>query len=221
MSLTNAELRQPAKQAKPVSGQFIDRTVVADATFLLSAIALAALAYGLFYVPAIFMDDWTSVLERVLTGEAKWLDLTDSRHLLFTPFLLQYHLVGVQIHVYHFILIALTVLMALLFYKIVSRLPIVHAKSFGGVVALIFLLYPTNYTHMWLIMLGVSCAIVLTLLYAYLLLRYAEGGHRLQLIGALACLLLSLGIYEAQIGVVSVWAVTLLLLYRQQPLRAA
>ena len=216
MSLTNAELGHQVKVTEPPRLWFRSWRVAPDIVFCLAAIAVAYVAYGLFYAPAIFMDDWTSVIERVIIGEAKWFDLSDSRHLLFTPFLLQYVLFGLQIPVFHALLWVLHIVMTMLLYKLTDRLPLPHAKPFAAIVALLFLVYPTNYTHMWLIMLGVSCGIVLTLMYGYLLLRYAEGGRWPLLVVAQICLLASLGLYEAQVGVATLWAFVLVLLYRQQ-----
>ena len=56
----------------------------------LSLMAITAFfAFGLYFEPALFMDDWTSVVERVATGTARWFDPDMRRPLLFTPFLLQ------------------------------------------------------------------------------------------------------------------------------------
>ena len=185
---------------------------VIAATFLL--IAVAGVAHGLYYAPALFMDDWTSVVERVVTGNAKWLDVAHRRPLLFSPLLLQHRMFGLNIAAYYVVLCWLYALLALLLYRIAIRMPVVHRHMFGLVAALLFLVYPTNYTHMWLIMLGVHCAVGLTLGYAYLLLRYAEGGGGPFLLFAAVCLLISLGIYEAQIGVACAWALVLYFMYR-------
>lgn len=218
MSLTKLELTPSAGAGDSTKSSALGGLSASDIFVFLLLIAVAVLSYGVFYVPAIFMDDWTSVLERVITGSAKWFDLMDSRHLLFSPFLIQYYLLGIYVPGYSIVLGILYVLMALLLYKIVKRFPLVHQRAFAVVVAILFLVYPTNYTHTWLIMLGVHCAIVLTLLYGYLLLRYIERGRPLILALALVCLLVSLGIYEAQVGVAGAWAVALMLMFRRSPL---
>jgi hypothetical protein len=182
---------------------------------LLPILVIAYLAYGPFFVPALFMDDWTSVIERVITGNAHWLDLADSRPLLFAPFLIQYRLFNLNVTAYYAILWSMYVLMAFLLYKIVNRLPLENGRLFGLLIALLFLVYPTNYTHMFLIMLGIYCAIALTFLYGYWLLRFAEGERWLYLVLASTCLLVSFGFYEAQAGVAAAWAVILLIVYRQ------
>jgi len=181
----------------------------------LSIVAVAILAYGLFYVPALFMDDWTSVIERMVAGNAKWLDLAWRRPLLFAPFLIQYRVFGLHVTSYYIVLWSLHVLMATLLYAIVDRFPLLQRHLFGLIVALLFLVYPTNYTHMWVIVLGVYCSVVLTLFYGYFLLRFAQGGRWLTLALALICLLISLGLYELQVGVASAWAVILFIVYRQ------
>ena len=182
-----------------------------------SIIITAYLAYGLFFVPAIFMDDWTSVFERVVTGNAQWLDLTFRNPLLFTPFLLQYRVFETNVTAYYIVLWSLYIIMAILLYKIVTRFPLPDSKWFGLIIALLFLVYPTDYTHMWLIKLGIYCGIVLTFLYGYFLLRFAEGASWPTLVLAITCLLISFGFYEGQLGVASAWAIILTIIYRHDP----
>jgi hypothetical protein len=185
------------------------------AVALLSIIAVSYLAYGLFYVPALFMDDWTSVIERMVFDNAKWLDLAWRRPLLFAPFLMQYRVLGLHVTSYYLVIWSLYVLMAMLLYTIVNRFPIPRRRILGLVVALLFLVYPTNYTHMYLIQLGVYCSVVLTLLYGFFLLRFAQGGHWTTFALALICLLISLGLYELQVGIASAWALILFAVFRQ------
>ena len=172
-------------------------------------------AYGLFFVPALFMDDWTSVIERVVTGNAHWFDATQRRPLLFSVFLVQYRVLGLNVAGYYFVLWALYGLMALTLYKTAARLPLAYGHEYGLIVALLFLVYPANYTHMWAIMVGVYFSALLTLLYAYLLLRFAQEEQWPVLALALVCLLLSLGIYEAQLGVAALWALLLVWGFRR------
>lgn len=185
----------------------------------LAIILVAYTAYGLFYVPAIFLDDWGTVIEWVMSGNAKWIDLEWRRPLLFTPFLLQYHMFGVNLTGYYVLLWSLYVLMTIFLYKTISRLPLRQTYTFAVISALLFLIYPTNYTHMWLIMLGVYCIIVLTLIYAYLLLRFAQGGYWPALTVALLCLLLTFGVYEGQLGIACTWVLILVVIYRQIPFK--
>jgi hypothetical protein len=198
----------------------ISRSSIWQVVYILLPIVIVAfLAFGLFFVPALFLDDWTSVIERIVTGSAQWLDLADSRPLLFTPFLIQYRLFNLNVTAYYIILWSMYVLMAILLYKIVSRLPLENGRLFGLIVALVFLVYPTNYTHMYLIQLGIYWAIALTLLYGFWLLRFAEGERWSYLALASTCLLVSFGLYEAQAGVAAAWALILLIIYRQTTIK--
>lgn len=215
MFLTMLKLKQTAGEVFRAEVKISSRSLARAAYILLPIIVVAYLAYGLFFVPAIFMDDWTSVIERIVTDNAQWLDLAQSRPLLFSTFLIQHRLLGLHITGYYIVLWSLYVLMAILLYKIVSRFPLAQRQAFGLVVALLFLVYPTNYTHMWLIQLGIYCAIVLTLLYGYLILRFAEGSGWATMMLASICLLVSLGLYEAQAGVAVAWALTLIVIFRQ------
>ena len=182
---------------------------------ILSIVAVGCLAYWLFFVPAIFMDDWTSVLERVVTGNARWFDLQFRNPLLFTPFLVQHRLFQLNVSAYYAVIWLLGALNTLLLYLVAVRFPLPERRSFALVAAILFWIYPTNYTHMWMIQLGIYCGTVLAFLYGYSLLRFAEGARWPTLALALTCLLLSLGFYEGQVGVVTAWASILALLYRR------
>ena len=161
------------------------------------------------------MDDWTSVIERIVTDNAQWLDLTQRRPLLFSTFLIQNRLFGLNITAYYFSLWFLYLIMAALLYAIISNIPLAYTNLFGLITALIFLIYPTNYTHLWLIMFGVYLSAVFTMLYGYLLLKFAQGGNWLLFALALISLLFPLGIYEGQMGLASAWAIILFMMYRK------
>ena len=176
---------------------------------------IAFLAYGLFFAPALFMDDWTSVIERVVTGNATWLDTSARRPLLFIPFLIQHQLFDLNITAYYIILWILNILLAVMVYRIVTSFRFTYRRTFGLFLALLFLIYPTNYTRMWLINLGVYCANLLLLIYAYLLLKFANGGHWLNLLVSTSLLLMTLGVYEGQLGVAIAWSLFLILLYHK------
>ncbi len=208
--------RRPEERAvpEPALGRWsMPKTGIAA----ISIVVVGILAYWLFFVPALFMDDWTSVVERVMTGNAQWFDGSQRRPLLFSVFLAQYQLLGLNLVGYYFVLWGLYALTALIIYLIVGRLPLPYRHEFGLVTALLFLVYPANYTHMWAIMVGVYVSLFLTLLYAYLLLRFAQEGRWLLLALALVCLLFSLGIYEAQLGVAALWALVLAVGFRRAP----
>ncbi len=39
--------------------------------------AVAFIAYGLFYAPGLYLDDWAQGTERLVMGHAHWLDFTN------------------------------------------------------------------------------------------------------------------------------------------------
>ena len=170
-------------------------------------------AYGLYFAPALFMDDWTSVVERIVTGDARWVDFSQRRFWLFSAFLAQNRLFGLNIPAYYLSLWLLYILQALTFYAIIRQLPLPHGRTFATIVAALFLVYPTNYTHMWLIMFGVYLATWLTLLAGYLFLRYGQSGRWRDYLLALLCLLYPLGIYEGQLGVMALWLLAMAVLW--------
>ena len=139
------------------SGTFVEIMIVLA---LLSVIGF--FAYALFFVPALFMDDWTSVVERIVTDNASWIDSTQRRPWLFSAFLLQNRLFGLNITAYYISLWTLYILMALVIYSIICRLNFPYKRLFAFLTSALFLVYPTNYTHMWLIMFGVYLGTLIT-----------------------------------------------------------
>ncbi|RPJ61829.1 MAG: hypothetical protein EHM23_05415 [Acidobacteria bacterium] len=183
-------------------------------------LVVAYLAYGLFFVPSLYSDDWGQDMEHLIAGNAKWVDLAHLRPLLFVPFLIQYHLFGVNVTANYVILWLLYIVAAFLIWKIVGAFPSLRSNGFAFVTALFFLIYPTNYAHMWLNMAHHYSGMVLAILSAYLLLKFAHGGKTSYLLLSFVSLGLSLGLYDGQLGVAAAWPAFLFLAYRKEsPLR--
>lgn len=123
---------------------------------------------------------------------------------------------GLNIQAFSVTLIALHVLAALQIYWLLCRLEL-GSRGIALAIALLFMVYPADYTHMWLIMINIWVPMNLLLIYAHLLLSFAITGAIWALLVAAALLLISLGIYEAQLGVAFVWALLLFWVKRDIP----
>jgi len=177
---------------------------------------VAGLAYGLQYAPVIYSDDWSHIVGQYVYGTMQWLDWADRRPLLDAPLVVLTGLFGLNISALHLVLVALHVLAALQFYWLLRRIG-AGPRSFALVVSLLFLVYPADYSHTWLTMIGIWVAANLLFAYAHLLLTYVVTGAVWLLVVSCCVLLASLGIYEAQLGLALAWTVLLPLIRRDAP----
>jgi hypothetical protein len=183
---------------------------------VLSIVLVACVAYGLFYVPALYGDDWSQDIEPIIRGHAQWLNLNQLRPLLYAPFLLQYHVFGFAPGFQYCVIWAAYLFMAFLVYVIVKSVMPGGLHTHALVIALLFLVYPTNFAHMWLTMVHPYSALMLTLLYAFFSLKYARHEHPAYLALAFICLSISLGLYEGQLGISAAWPLILFFVFRHR-----
>lgn len=186
------------------------------ASILLTTTLVAWLAYGLRYAPVIYSDDWAQVIGQFVQGNLQWFDWTNRRPLLDAPLLMLYAIFGLNIGAFHFAIIVLHLLASLQLYWLLWRIG-AGPRSFALGVSLVFLVFPADYTHMWLTMVGGWIVINLSFAYAHLLLSYLAYGSIWFLISCCSLLIVSLGIYEAQLGVVLAWTLLLLWVRRDTP----
>ncbi len=179
---------------------------------------IAAMAYWFFYEPVLYSDDWSVVLGRWYYGKMQWFDLAEQRPLLKARFMILYSIFGLNIDAFYGVLWSLNVLNAVLLYAlIVKTFPGKTVIAFS--IAALVLVYPADLTHMWLIMINIRTVVLLVLLYGYLLLVYADGGHWSALGGALVCLLLTFGMYEGQLGFTMAWSLLLFFVKKSASVR--
>jgi hypothetical protein len=176
---------------------------------------IGLLSYWQYYVPAIYTDDWTSFIGRLIKGYLPWVDWYSTRPLEALPRTLLYYLFGININAYYIVLFSLNLLAAVIFYILLLRL-FPENRLYSLITAAIFLVYPTDYTHMWLTMIHIRTAVCLTLLYAILILDFSISGKWYLLILSSVLLILSLGFYEAQLGIALTWVFMLLLFIKFQ-----
>lgn len=181
-----------------------------DASILIIFISGALLIHKFLYAPILYSDDWTQIIARNVWGTAQWIDLDNRRPLLFLPFVLLYRIWGLNIHAFYVTLAGLEVISAFLLYKIIDKL-LPDQPVYTGTVALLFMLYPTTYTHTWLTMIHAYSALVSTLIYVYLMLIFHENRQKLILFASFIFLSISFGLYEAQLGLILLWLLIIFL----------
>lgn len=172
-------------------------------------VIIAVMSYGIFYAPILYNDDWSYMIGRWYGGTMKWFDLAELRPMQKIPFVILYGIFGLNIHVFYAIFWSLNVLAAVQLYFLMLKLTPKNV-TIAFAMAAIFLVYPADFTHMWVSQLHSRVAVVFTLLYAHLLLAYKDNGRQSALWGSLLCLLFSFAMYEGQLGVAMAWCLLLI-----------
>ncbi len=137
------------------------------------------------------------------------------RPFLLCNFSFQYSLFGLNMAAYRIVLIVATILNAVLLYIMLDRL-LPKYRVFNLIVAMLFLVYPTDYTSSWTII-GANLKIrtMLFLASCLLLIYFWHGNGWLYWTGALILLAISLGAGEAHVGLTAAISVALFLLSKR------
>lgn len=168
-------------------------------TFLLYSF-LAAISFLPFLDLILYTDDWTSIIGRPLSLDSKWIDFETRRPLTNVPFLLLHNLFGHQLLLYYIALILILIAGALSLYILSKKIGFNHLSSLY--IGSIYLIFPGDYTHLWLTMIGTRSVILLTivgLVFWYLALEQKKTSY---LFFSVPLIVLPFYYYEAQLGVV-------------------
>jgi hypothetical protein len=158
--------------------------------------------------PVIYSDDWDYLIKRYLFHGFHLVNWASRRPLEELGFQALMNLFGLNIRGVYYADIAIIFCCAYLVYLLVERI-FPRQPYLALPVALIFLIYPVDYTRMWLIQSYTWIIYLETLLAMYWLLDFAREGRAWPLLLALALFILPLGAYEAQMGILFAWCVVL------------
>ncbi len=181
----------------------------------IAILALAAfISYCLFVDASLYADDWYIIWR--MGAEPGWV-LTGpdiARPLELLAFSIVKNFFGINPLAWRLTLIMLQWLSACLLYMLfVWLMP--ERRWSALACSLLFLLYPSVLTHTWLAFLNQTVVVCLTLGYALLVVHYIKRGSLVSLAGALFLLLISLLMYEAQLGLAALWGLIVLLIFPQ------
>ncbi len=122
---------------------------------------LTIISFGLQFQPVMFNDDW-ALIYRLYNGDIPLATLADRRPLqwvipwTFTRFM-PYHQV---ITASHLVQIVILFFSALMFYRLLDRI-LIDRKGFAFLAAALYLVFPTEYTRLYLTMIGVRPSVLL------------------------------------------------------------
>jgi len=194
----------------------VNRSLVVQHAASITMLAVIGLiSYGIFYAPILYNDDWSYMVGRWYSGTMKLFDLAELRPFQKAPFAILYGIFGLNIHAFYSVFWFLNILAAVQLYFLMREfIPKSGPLAFG--IAAIFLVYPADFTHMWVSQLHNRLAVVLTFMYAHLLITYAHNGRRFALWISLLSLIVSFTLYESQFGIVMLWCLLLILVNKNR-----
>ncbi len=173
---------------------------------ILSILCLAVIsgvAFGAYFSPVIYFDDWPEMIQRYYNHSLGWVVPTISRPLSQAFYKLLFTIFGLNISALYLVKIALLCIAAVQIYFLAKAI-LNRGWLVPFVFASIYLIYPADFTRMWLDM--ISPGWVITLLYAWLLYKYLQTGRVWFLILALICFIVPLFEYEGQLGLAAAFA---------------
>jgi hypothetical protein len=185
---------------------------------IIALLVLGFLVYGRstnMLTPMLFGDAW-GFLNNATNGLLQCPRWDSLRPFLHCNLSFQYHLFGLNMVAYRIVLIVVTVLNAVLLYILLDRL-LPKYRVFNVIVAMLFLIYPTDYTSSWTIVgTNLKIRIMLFLASCLLLIHFWRGNGWWAWAGALIFFVISLGTGEMHVGLTVASSVALFLLSKRQ-----
>jgi len=185
--------------------------------FTISAIFLVAtISFGTFNSTIISSDDWSYFVAKYIFGDLHPINLTDRRPLILVLYYVLASVFGLRFEYYYFFNYLILFLSALMVYVIVKR-SFPEQKWIAGLVALIYLIYPVDYTRTWLIMIYIRFWWLVSLGVIWLLMKYVESGNKWIYTLAMMGITIPLGAYEGQFGIILLTSFLITLFYKKTP----
>jgi hypothetical protein len=173
--------------------------------------------FGFKIEPIIFNDDWCQLILPMNTETLDFFILDSRRPMHLSLGWVFNSLLSLPNTVYAMQIAHLVILAAagLLVYFLLKKIfPGANRIALFG--ALLWMIFPNDYTHLYLSILGIRAALLLTLGGMYLFVKYWESDRLGFVVAASILHLISYFMYEAQLGFILVWPWAWFLLNRRQ-----
>ena len=182
------------------------------ALFLVSSVFILDKRY--FTSPPLRSDDWEWLIRPYIFDPLKIINFADRRPFISTPLAILTQVFGLNVSWYYVVNWLLIFISGVVVFKIIKR----SFPTYDGLAlpaALIYLIYPVNYARTWLIVINNTFSLLLSLVAILLMVSYLRSGKILLLIFGNLLFLISLGMYEAGLGIVITAALMLILTSRK------
>jgi hypothetical protein len=184
-------------------------------------ILLVSLVYILdvryFSTPPLYMDDWVQVAQQIFC-KLQLADWSNRRPFLLAPLAVLTPLLGIKLQYYYLANFLVIFSSGILLYIIVRR-AFPRFPWLSLPVALVYLIYPVDYTRTWMTMLTYHFVFLTDLIILLLMMEYAKSGRRWQLLLAPPLFICSLGVTEGGLGIVTLGSILLACVTRNVPIR--
>jgi hypothetical protein len=160
--------------------------------------------------PPLRSDDWQMLVEPIVFDSLELVNFSDRRPFLLSLFAILSPIFQLRIPLYYVVNWLLILFSGITFYKLI-RYTFPKHRWLAVPVAVIFLIYPVNYARTWLVISINTFAFLLGLLTILLLVHYSRKGQAWRLFLANLLALISLGTYEAALGIIFLASVLMLI----------
>jgi len=186
--------------------------IVIMGIFLVSLVFILDPRY--FTSPPLRSDDWEWLVRPYIFDPLKIVNFADRRPFISTPLALLTQVFGLNISWYYVVNWLLIFFSAIVIFKLI-KISFPNYDWLALPIALVYLIYPVNYARTWLIVINNTFSLLLSLIAILLMVSYSRSGKLLLLIFGNLLFLISLGMYEAGLGIVITAAFLLILLGRK------
>ncbi len=158
--------------------------------------------------PPIHSDDWSILSDQIFYG-FQIFNIYDRRPLIDVPYFILASSFKTNLFYHYFVNFIILFLTCCVFYLVIKKSFPKHTWL-ALPIALVFIIYPLDFTKTWLVHIHAHLVLLLDLLVIFLLLEYKQNSKSWKLILANVLFIISLLIYEAGLGIVLMVAFLLL-----------
>jgi len=186
---------------------------------VISLLLIAAVTYTSFYAPILYMDDWSQIVEPMTQHTLSWVDWANRRPLLDAPLQILQQVFGLNVDAFYLVAWLITTLAAVQLFVLIRQIrPDWRLRAWA--VAALTLIYPADFSQMWLAhVLHARIGWLLALLAASCMLTYLKRRTFGWVVAATVLSLIALLLYEAQLGVFVAFGLLAIVFSRDTPWR--
>ena len=191
-----------------------EQTITISILLIISIISF--LPTNLHTSPAIASDDWSLIVAPYAFGELKPFDLTNHRPTDSSFYYVMTSIFGLSFEYYYLLNVLIIFLSSVMIYLLTKRM-FGQQTWLASLVALVYLIYPVDYTRTWIMMLYIRFWWLISLAAIWFLLDFIDSGNKWKLALALTGIIIPLGSYEGQFGVVATAAFLIAAVSKDKP----
>jgi len=167
--------------------------------------------------PPITSDDWSLIVAPYAFDELKPINLANHRPIDLTFYYVLTSIFGLRFEYYYLLNVLVIFLSAVMVYALIKR-TLTQYVWFASLATIVYLIYPVDYTRTWIMMLYIRFWWLVSLAAIWFLLDFVESGNKWKLALALLGVIVPLGAYEGQFGVIVMATLLIAIASKNKPL---